>query len=395
MKRLEIGMQMKSKIRNFLRKFPLIEKFVIRAYKYYQSSKSQLIEKPQFKENQQSLIHSDQVIPSNIMILNHNVISISDWTKLKRELMNLQSQNTPSLQFSHHSEVSLECTDKNYENKLGVISSIYRPGTMFESFLTNLKEQTIFGSCQVILILVDPLSAELDMALKFERDNQNVLLELEKTRISIYEAWNRGVSHSTTEYLTNMNVDDLRSPNSLQTQVDFMITHPWVDIGYQDIYFMLDRDLDWKSIESIGDKTELGPVTLTELSYFGINAPHNGPIWKRSLHQNFGQFDSTLKSAGDYEFWMRVAAGGAIFSKMKEMSVGYYFNPDGMSTSARSPSTEEEEKLQKKYQSIIELRSSKFLSLSLPSKFENMPWEGADSFTNDVLQKLREIGKNV
>ena len=178
-----------------------------------------------------------------------------------------------------------------------MISSIYRPGHLFDFFLGNLIEQSIFDHTEIVLILVDPSDPEILLAKNFATDHRNVVIEIVKSRITIYQAWNLAIKKSTAPFITNMNIDDLRSPDSLETQVTFMKEHPWVDIGYQDFYYMLDRDLDWTSVVNIGAKSMTTIVSLTELIYFGLNPPHNAPVWKRDLHAHIGYFDRRKKNS--------------------------------------------------------------------------------------------------
>ena len=55
-------------------------------------------------------------------------------------------------------------------------------------------------------------------------------------------------------------------------------------------------------------------------------------MWRRSLHDTYGTFDDKYKSAGDWEFWLRCAFGGAQFKKYSDILGVYYFNPNGIST---------------------------------------------------------------
>ena len=41
-------------------------------------------------------------------------------------------------------------------------------------------------------------------------------------------------------------------------------------------------------------------------------------LWGVRLHKQFGYFDETYKSAGDYEFWMRLASKGVKFYHVRE-----------------------------------------------------------------------------
>lgn len=330
-----------------------------------------------------------------IVILENKVISPTIWSGKSSHEQSSRTQNI--VKYSSYTEDKKNVRfqtpsgerDKPY--RITVISSIYRPGEYFDSFLGNLTEQTIFFDTEFVLVLVDPTEDELIIATSFALTFPNVRLETEKTRISIYEAWNRAILLASSTFITNMNVDDVRSSDSLEKQVSFMENHTWADVGYADFYYLLDKRLDWTSISNIGAKSDVPLASLIGMAWFGINSPHNGPIWRRDLHDRFGMFESKLKSAGDYEFWMRAISQGACFLKMKETTVGYFLNPNGMSTNSNSPSTGEEVELQNQYRSLMELKIGAFRSIykiPLPSEIEKFPWKYADVVTEDVLNYL-------
>ena len=330
---------------------------------------------------------------TEIVIMGAPVISKTEWKKKKGIELSLRRQRQTlftAISPSSNQRI-LNRAQNPTQAQISVIVSIYRPGQLFDSFLGNLMEQSIFESTEIVLILVDPIVSERKLATKFAKSNPNVILEIINTRITIYNAWNLAITKCTSPYITNMNIDDLRSPDSLEAQVKFMQSHPWVDVGYQDFFYLLDRDLDWASVVNVGAKSKSPAVTLTELAWFGINPPHNGPIWKRELHARLGLFDENLRSAGDYEFWMRVVSGGGIFAKMSESTVGYFLNPDGMSTSVDSPSSHEEIEVQKKYRSMIKLKSEILPDISIESSYARHPWDGAEVLTEKILNKLREV----
>jgi hypothetical protein len=166
-----------------------------------------------------------------------------------------------------------------------------------------------------------------------------------------------------------MNVDDSRRNDSLEIQLGTFHEHPWADVVYQDIFFTLDPHLDWEVIEYMGYRTNLPPVTIPDLVMFGINAPHNAPMWRRNVHTELGYFNESLKSAGDYEFWIKCAANNKKFIKSKECHVSYYVNPDGLSTSSSSPSFTEEATIQEYWKTYFKrtyplLDRSSHISLS-------------------------------
>lgn len=233
--------------------------------------------------------------------------------------------------------------------EISVLISIYKSGKYLKGFLQNILEQTYFLKSEFIFILVNPTKEELKYINALCSIHGNCKLIVSQDKISIYDAWNKAINISSANLLTNMNVDDLRSPMSLEIQVDFMNKNENVDVGYQDILFFRDLKSSWSYIEKQNFRTNLPEVSVTCLAWLGINPPHNAPVWRKNLHRYYGVFDSSFASAGDYEFWLRISIEGARFKKMNELHVGYYVNQTGMSTKSDSPSSREEKVIQDKY----------------------------------------------
>jgi len=166
-------------------------------------------------------------------------------------------------------------------------------------------------------------------------------------RIGIYDAWNVGAKAARGEYLTNVNLDDLRRNDSLERQAAVLDNLPFVDVTYQDLYYTFDPRLSFDEIAAFGHETNLPIITPYNLMRF--NSPHNAPMWRKSLHDELGYFNTHYKSAGDYEFWMRCLAAGKCFYKLNDPHVVYYQNPNGLSTRPDTRGVVEAKEIHKTY----------------------------------------------
>jgi hypothetical protein len=276
-----------------------------------------------------------------IYFLGEKLLSPAAWGSLYDSI-----KNKAITQSSIEKEELLELPDMQGPFA-AILVSLYRSEAYLEDFAKNVLSQSIIQNCQLILISVDPTDVErqklnsIFAGLPFTK-----LLFLEE-RIGIYEAWNLAIRNSTAPFITNMNVDDLRHPESLRIQVGDILTSG-SDVVYQDVYYTLKHGLDWSSIESIGMRSRLPEVSTQTLAR-GINCPHNAPMWRRELHERIGMFDERFRSAGDHDFWIRASIAGATFYKSEHPHVSYFINPEGMSTKSDSPGRVEGAKILEKY----------------------------------------------
>ena len=231
---------------------------------------------------------------------------------------------------------------------VSVLTSLYRGGDFIEQFMDNITGQDIFDDyCELIIVDADSPENESETIKRYLSRHKNINYKRMNYRLGIYDAWNVAAQAARGSYLTNANLDDLRRSDSFSLQAATLDNLPFVDIVYQDLYYTFDPRLDFDRIAAFGHKTNLPIVTLHNLVEY--NSPHNAPMWRKSLHDELGWFDTHLKSAGDYEFWFRCLAAGKLFYKINDPHVAYYQNPDGLSTRPGSRGVQEAMEIHKRY----------------------------------------------
>jgi FkbM family methyltransferase len=254
-----------------------------------------------------------------------------------------------------------------------VLTALYRSEEYLEPFLRNLQSQIGFTSCQVVLVSTDPNDLERALLDSFSLRHPHITLIYTRTPFGIYSAWNLGIKVANRKYLTNWNVDDARANTSLMEQFTFMESNQSVDIGYQDLYYVFDKNLSWETIVRTGIPTQFPNVSPHTLMS-GACPPHNGPIWKRSIHEEVGLFNIEYKSAADLDFWIRCSLNGKKFLKMNSKHSSYFHNPKGMSTSRESPAIVEIRKILETHIGAYEsqhLQARNDLSMALGMKLDS------------------------
>ena len=157
---------------------------------------------------------------------------------------------------------------------------------------------------------------------------------------------------STGEFITNANLDDRKSPDSLEKHAKSLVLNSDVDLVYADSFITDQPNETFEKNSSEGKKYNF--EQFSKEAMLRGNQPHNNPMWRRDMHTKHGFFDAKYKSAGDWEFFLRCAFGGSKFRKIDGAYGLYYFNPKGISTNVENTSWKQEEELSiyKKYQKI-------------------------------------------
>lgn len=230
---------------------------------------------------------------------------------------------------------------------VSVIVSMYNGEKYIREFMTNMKQQTIFHDCEIVIIDANSPQNEREIIADDLKNYPNIKYIRDPNRIGIYEAWNIAIQASTAPYITNANLDDLRREDSFELQAATLNSIKFADVVYQDFYYSFDCTLPFEIIANHNIRSSL-PI-ITNNNMLAYNSPHNAPMWRRSMHADVGLFDASFKSAGDYEFWLRCIKHGKKFYKINDPHVVYYVNPQGLSTNAETVGVLEARQIQMKY----------------------------------------------
>lgn len=271
-----------------------------------------------------------------------DLVTVEDWQKRAPHIAELPPAATEG-RYPHRFHVRTR-----QSVLVTAIASLYRGGDFIEQFMDNITSQNGFDDCcELVIVDADSPENEAETIQRYLARHKSVNYLRMNYRIGIYEAWNVGAKAARGEYLTNTNLDDLRRKDSLELQAGVLDNLPFVDVTYQDFYYTFDPRMSFDEIARMGYKSDLPIVTPYNLLAF--NSPHNAPMWRKRLHDELGYFNPQLKSAGDYEFWMRCLAAGKCFYKLNDPHVAYYQNPKGLSTRPDTRGVVEANEIRKTY----------------------------------------------
>lgn len=291
---------------------------------------------------------------------------------------------------------------------VSIITSLYKGMDYIEHFMRNITSQTIFADfCELIIIDANSPEGEYEVIEPYMQTFKNIRYIRTEEVIGIYNAWNLGVENAKGLFLTNANLDDLRSSDCLEKQALALIENEDCDLVYQDVYYTFTPNLPFELIAKCGIKSNLPIATRANMLQF--NSPHNAPMWRKSLHDRIGLFNTSYRSAGDYEMWLRALLYGSKFFKIQEALAVYYNNPFGLSTRSETKGVREAQDIQRVY---IRMFGNNFLSMAkqdfihfcavnfgLHEKWlkaeSEKPWQDKDTFLyRGFRRRLKEMSQN-
>ncbi len=113
---------------------------------------------------------------------------------------------------------------------------------------------------------------------------------------------NRGISHATGEYIAFLDADDLWTQDKLELLLAALQKNPQAGVAYSWAYYM---DKDGTSIKPAPPVYLEGNV-YAELLVYDFIVTGSSLIRKQAIDA-VGEFDTTLKGAEDWDYWLRLA----------------------------------------------------------------------------------------
>ena len=141
---------------------------------------------------------------------------------------------------------------------------------------------------------------------EFQQRYANIVYIRTEQRETVYGAWNRAIRASRGKYLTSANTDDRHRPDALEVLARTLERQPEIALVYADCLITRTENETFETAHPVNTYRwlDFNPEDLLLKGCFV--GPQ--PMWRRELHDEFGYFDAGFTSAGDYEFWLRLAA---------------------------------------------------------------------------------------
>lgn len=221
--------------------------------------------------------------------------------------------------------------------KVSTITPCYNMARYMEGFLVNLSEQT-HEDLEVVLDHNNPTDEEVAMVQSYNEIHDNIFHIQVEGVDPIGVSMNRCIENASGDYLCIWNVDDLRTPDSIEIMATTLDENPDVDFVYGN--FIVVPTFGGKQGQLVDETGKEEWLTKGMIL---------GPffMFRKSAIEKAGVFDEQLVSGADFDLALRLAFNGKGLHIPKIL--GYYLN-EGMGASTRPNSKQPLER------TVIELR---------------------------------------
>ena len=179
--------------------------------------------------------------------------------------------------------------------KYSIIIATYNAG----KYLTEAIESALHSTHDSTeLILIDGGSKDDTLEI-INKYNESISYWISEPDNGIYDAWNKGITKATGDWIMFIGADDRLLPKAINSYTSFIERHPERDSLLYVSSRMQMVDQNGKLIRVKGWSWEW-PKFLKETT-----VAHPGSLHSKKLFEKYGMFDTNYRSAGDFELLIR------------------------------------------------------------------------------------------
>ncbi len=235
---------------------------------------------------------------------------IYDWSKTSRTVME-----------------SMHCLLEKPSILLTAIVSTYNAANYIQGCLEDLEEQTIADRMEIIVVDSASEQDEASAVRAFQRRYPNIKYIRTPQRETVYQAWNRGIKFALGKYVSNANTDDRHRQDAFEQMVRVMEENEEIALVYADVLKTRTPNETFRRCTPTGmfHWHDWDRKTLLEKGCF--IGPQ--PVWRRSVHGEYGYFSEEFDVSADFEFWLRISQTHEFYHIPKPLGL-YMDRPDSV-----------------------------------------------------------------
>ncbi|NID11656.1 glycosyltransferase family 2 protein [Fibrivirga algicola] len=182
--------------------------------------------------------------------------------------------------------------------KVTIITATYNAGNYLEECISSVLNQSYDN---IEYIVIDGGSTDSTINI-IETYQHRLAYWISEPDAGIYDAWNKGISKATGNWLVFIGADDQLLPDAVRLYIEHIINHP----NCENLQFVSSQ------IQLIDERSNyletVGQPWRWELFRKSMVTWHVGTFHSCSLFRMYGVYDDTFKISGDYEFLLRAGS---------------------------------------------------------------------------------------
>ena len=211
---------------------------------------------------------------------------------------------------------------------ISIIIPCYNQAHFLKQCIDSVLQQS-YTDWEIIIVNDGSTDNTLKLALEFaKKDNRINVIDKENGGLS--SARNAGIQQAKGKWFLFLDADDYLLSRYFEYVLVGLIglsSHTLLQYGYQYV--------EEKSKKIIYSKSlSISELSLVPTIFKGNIGPCHSILINAELVRKIGFLDENLKSAEDWDFWIRAAKAGAEVKQIEQVLVAYRYSKDSMSRNA-------------------------------------------------------------
>ena len=241
---------------------------------------------------------------------------------------------------------------------LSILMPVYKTASYLQEAIDSMLSQRFSDFELIVLNDCSPDDAE---GILDRYDDPRIVRYLGERNQGLANVLNVGMDMARGRFIARMDSDDISLPERFETQVNYLETHPDIDLCSCGMKLFGARDGSWVR--------DADPEMVKITALFFSPILHASSVWRREAFERFGlRFRQEMVPAEDYDLWCRALVKGVRMVNLPECLYLYRIRPDQATENTERTSNREIEVrrdfLQSVYPSLAESDIDAFAKLS-------------------------------
>ena len=202
---------------------------------------------------------------------------------------------------------------------ISVVMPVYNCQNYVDEAINSVLSQTYK---HFELIIIDDGSKDKTLAKveKYAKNDKRIRVFVNKENMGIGATLNIGLEHAKGVYIARMDGDDTCAPSRFEKELMYLEKHPEKDLVFTDLTY----------IDEKGKQFGKRKYTLQGLhKRIQKESPiaHATVLFKKSILNKTGMYNSAFDGAEDYDLWIRMHLAGIRFGHLAELLYDYRMQP--------------------------------------------------------------------
>lgn len=201
--------------------------------------------------------------------------------------------------------------------QVSILMPVYNTAPYLCEAIDSMLSQTF---TDFELIVLDDCSPDNAEAILDTYDDSRIIRYRGEKNVGLSNVLNVGIGMAQGKYIARMDSDDISMPNRLKVQVDYLETHPEIDLVSVGMQLFGSKEEVWIR--------DLNPEKVKINALFHSPVLHASSMLRKESFEKHGlHYRQEMVPAEDYDLWTRALLKGLKLVNLPEVQYKYRLHP--------------------------------------------------------------------